>query len=83
MDITYQTIFVARFGGTVGKLICRIRVIRVDGQRLSFRHALARAAATYVSLLPCGIGLIMAAFDSEKRTLHDRICGTRVIWKKQ
>jgi uncharacterized RDD family membrane protein YckC len=25
------------------------------------------------------IGYIMAGFDDEKRTLHDRICDTRVI----
>jgi uncharacterized RDD family membrane protein YckC len=25
------------------------------------------------------IGYIMAAFDSQKRALHDRICDTRVI----
>jgi uncharacterized RDD family membrane protein YckC len=27
------------------------------------------------------IGYIMAAFDDEKRALHDRICSTRVIRK--
>jgi uncharacterized RDD family membrane protein YckC len=25
------------------------------------------------------IGYIMAAFDEEKRALHDRICSTRVV----
>jgi len=28
------------------------------------------------------IGYIMAAFDSEKRALHDHICDTRVIYAK-
>jgi uncharacterized RDD family membrane protein YckC len=28
-----------------------------------------------------GIGFIMAAFDDERRTLHDRICETRVVRK--
>jgi uncharacterized RDD family membrane protein YckC len=27
------------------------------------------------------IGFIMAAFDDQKRTLHDRICETRVVQK--
>jgi len=26
-----------------------------------------------------GSGFIMAGFDDQKRTLHDRICDTRVI----
>ncbi|PYS28021.1 MAG: RDD family protein, partial [Acidobacteria bacterium] len=27
------------------------------------------------------IGYIMAAFDPERRALHDRICNTRVVLK--
>ena len=30
-------------------------------------------------VLILGIGYIMAGFDEQKRTLHDRICDTRVI----
>lgn len=79
IDILYQTILVTRFGGTVGKLICRIRVTTPDGHRLTYMHSLARAFAKWVSVLPCGIGFVLAAFDSQKRALHDRICGTRVV----
>jgi uncharacterized RDD family membrane protein YckC len=28
------------------------------------------------------IGYIMAGFDNEKRALHDRVCDTRVIYKR-
>jgi uncharacterized RDD family membrane protein YckC len=28
------------------------------------------------------IGYIMAGFDEEKRALHDRVCDTRVIYKR-
>jgi uncharacterized RDD family membrane protein YckC len=28
------------------------------------------------------IGYIMAGFDDEKRALHDRVCDTRVIYKR-
>ena len=79
IDIAYQTVLVARFGGTIGKLICRVRVTTQEGNRPSYAHALARALAKWVSLLPCGIGFLLAAFDSQKRALHDRICGTRVV----
>lgn len=83
LDTAYETLLVANFGGTVGKLICRIRVVTADGQRLSLARSFGRALALWVSLLPCGLGYVMAAFDSQKRALHDRICGTRVIWAKQ
>ncbi len=37
-------------------------------------------AASFVAVLCCGI-YWMCAFDLEKRTMHDRICATRVIKK--
>jgi len=78
----YDMVLVAKYGGTVGKLICRLRVVTAEGQRLSYRRALGRSLAGWVSLLPCGLGFVFAAFDKEKHALHDLICNTRVIWKK-
>lgn len=83
LDTTYQVVLVTRYGGTVGKLLCGIRVITADGRRLTYAHSLARALAQYVSLLPCGLGFVLAAFDSQKRALHDMICNSRVIWTKK
>jgi hypothetical protein len=31
--------------------------------------------------MTCFIGYIIAAFDNEKRALHDHICTTRVVYK--
>jgi uncharacterized RDD family membrane protein YckC len=36
----------------------------------------------WISAFILMIGYIMAAFDSEKRALHDRICETRVIYSR-
>jgi uncharacterized RDD family membrane protein YckC len=79
LDTAYHVVLVTRYGGTIGKLLCGIRVITADGRRLSYVHSLGRALAQYVSLLPCGLGFILAAFDSQKRALHDIICNSRVI----
>ncbi|HET6371045.1 MAG TPA: RDD family protein, partial [Nitrospiria bacterium] len=43
--------------------------------------ACGRYFAEILSGIILCIGYIMAAFDDEKRALHDRICGTRVIKK--
>lgn len=83
IDTAYSAVLVTKFGGTLGKLICGIRVVTADGRRLTYAHSVGRALAQYVSLLPCGIGFLFAAFDSQKRALHDMICNTRVIWAKQ
>jgi uncharacterized RDD family membrane protein YckC len=79
LDTIYHVVLVTRYGGTIGKLLCGIRVVTADGRRLTYVHSLGRAFAQYVSLLPCGLGFILAAFDSQKRALHDRICNSRVI----
>jgi uncharacterized RDD family membrane protein YckC len=82
LSTIYEALMVARFGGTLGKLLCRIRVVTAQGERLGYGHAFLRALAQWASLLPCGLGYVLAAFDREKRALHDFLCNTRVIWPK-
>ena len=82
IDITYSVVLVTKCGGTLGKLIFGLRVITADGKRLSYKHSLARALAQWVSTIPCGLGFVLAAFDSQKRALHDMMCDTRVIRAK-
>jgi uncharacterized RDD family membrane protein YckC len=70
--------FLVNKGGTPGKLICGLRVIRASGAKISWGRAIGRVFARSLSSF-CFIGFLMAAWDEEKRTLHDRICDTRVI----
>ena len=77
--IAYMTYFTGRFGGTPGKMALKIKVVRADGSAVSYPLAAGRYFATMVSGLTFGIGYIMAIFDKEKKSLHDRICGTRVV----
>ena len=76
---TYETVFIGRFAATPGKLACRLKVVRPDGGRVSYLRALGRYGGTFISGIILCVGYLMAAFDDEKRTLHDRICDTRVI----
>lgn len=75
----YSTWFVGRFAATPGKMACGLRVVLPDGGRVTYMRAFARYFAEIVSGLILNIGYIMAAFDEEKRTLHDRMCDTRVV----
>lgn len=75
----YSTFFIGKFGGTPGKLICGLRVVSPDGYPISYGRAFGRFAAEIVTSLTLTIGYIIAAFDEEKRALHDRIASTRVI----
>lgn len=76
---SYTTYFVGRFGATPGKMACRLRIIMADGGKLTYLRALGRHFAEILSSITLGIGYIMAALDEEKRSLHDRVCDTRVI----
>jgi uncharacterized RDD family membrane protein YckC len=79
MGAGYATYFVGKFGATPGKMACRLRIVMADGGKVTYLRALGRHFAEILSSLTLMIGYIMAAFDEEKRTLHDRICDTRVI----
>lgn len=79
MEVAYRIFFVGAYGATPGKMACKIRIVNSDGSKLSYAKATGRAFAEYLSMLTCLIGYIMAGFDNERRSLHDRICDTRVI----
>ena len=77
----YDTWFVGKYGATPGKMACKLKIVVADGGRVSYSRALGRHFAKWLSSIILGIGFIMAVFDDERRTLHDRICETRVVRK--
>jgi uncharacterized RDD family membrane protein YckC len=79
--LSYETVMIGKFGATLGKMACKIKVVTPDGGRVSYMRALGRYFAKFLSGILCAIGYIIAAFDDEKRALHDRICNTRVVLK--
>jgi uncharacterized RDD family membrane protein YckC len=62
-----------------GMMAVGIGVADREGYRLSFGRALLRAMVWPLSILPLGLGLLMAIFDRESRTLHDYLAGTIVL----
>ncbi len=78
---TYETLMVGKYGATLGKMACGLKVVTPEGEPISYLKAFGRYFAKMLSYLICYIGCIMVGFDDEKRGLHDRICNTRVIFK--
>jgi uncharacterized RDD family membrane protein YckC len=81
LGVAYATFFVGKYGATPGKMALSLKVINPDGSKVSYMKAFGRHFAEFISGIIFLIGYIMAAFDDEKRALHDRICSTRVIRK--
>ena len=75
----YGIFFMGKFGATPGKMALRLRIVMSNGAKISWGRAVGRYFAEMLSSLTLGIGYIIAAFDDEKRALHDHICDTRVI----
>ena len=77
--VGYETLLIGKYGATLGKMACKIQVVTADGSRVSYLLAFGRYFAKMLSAFTLSIGYIIAAFDPERRTLHDRICNTRVV----
>ncbi|HWG58633.1 MAG TPA: RDD family protein [Candidatus Acidoferrales bacterium] len=78
----YEVLFLRYRGATPGKMALGLKVIRSDGESLGWGVSIGRYFMYLVSGLILLIGYIMAGFDGEKRALHDRVCDTRVIYKR-
>ncbi len=112
IEVSYFAILHGWTGQTIGKLVGHLRVVNLDGSRISWKKALARAvvylggmilfplgfliffvatavtALAYIGMIQCIAvawilaDIICALVDTRaQRSLHDRICATRVIYE--
>lgn len=79
IQITYQAILLGMRGQTLGKMAMKIKVVTPDGGKIGWGKAIGRPVAEILSSCMLAIGYIIAIWDPEKRALHDRLAGTRVI----
>jgi len=67
-------------GQTLGKMIAGVRVLADDSDTApDLGRSALRAAVWFVLALPAGLGLLSATFSPDRRGLHDRFAGTRVV----
>ena len=86
----YEVLFLRYRGATLGKMACGLRVVRSDGSSLGWGTSIGRfvmwnvvtSGIPYLNFILMVISGIMAGTDGEKRTLHDRVCDTRVVYKQ-
>jgi uncharacterized RDD family membrane protein YckC len=77
--VGYSIYFILKHEATPGKRLLGLRVVRADGSRVGAGRVWCRYGAEQLSGLIFLVGYVMAAFDEEKRTLHDYMCDTRVV----
>jgi uncharacterized RDD family membrane protein YckC len=67
-------------GQTMGKMAAGIKVVAVESRgTLNLGRALARQCLWAVLAAPAGLGLLPAILSRDRRGLHDRLAGTRVV----
>jgi uncharacterized RDD family membrane protein YckC len=67
-------------GLTIGKWAAGLRIERTNGEPVGIGRACLRHFVGYpLSLIPLGLGFVVAALSSRGRTLHDLIAGTIVV----
>lgn len=79
LSIAYSVFMIGKYGATLGKMAMGIKVIRSSGAPFGYMLALGRWFAQILNVLTFLVGYLMAIWDKEKRGLHDRVCGTRVV----
>jgi uncharacterized RDD family membrane protein YckC len=75
----YFAAFWLRSGQTLAMKTWRIRLVTVDGGRLTLKQAGLRFVLALLGLLLAGAGFWWALFDRDRQFLHDRLAGTRLI----
>jgi uncharacterized RDD family membrane protein YckC len=75
----YDTIFIGTWGATPGKMLCKMRVVRPGGDRISYLRAFGRYFVKILGAVAFCISYANIASDPERRGPHDSICSTRVI----
>lgn len=81
MHFLYHVLLNGTFGATLGKMIIGAKIVKLDGDRLSYGRAALRYLGARISDI-CYIGYFFVAFRDDKRALHDLIASTRVIYKR-
>ena len=80
LGIFYITWFVGKFGATPGKMAFKLKIVKSSGAKLGYGQAFGRYCGEFIVVfLTLMIGYLFGLFDAQKRTLHDRLCNTRVI----
>jgi uncharacterized RDD family membrane protein YckC len=78
-DAVYFIAFWSTTGQTLGMRALRLRVVRVDGQPLSWVTGLLRYVGYILSFVALCLGLLWIIWDPNKQGWHDKIANTVVV----
>ena len=76
VGIVYLAFFLIVAGATPGMKYARLELRTLGGEKPNRNQRCGRMAAMLLSLLPVGLGAVLALFDEQHLCWHDRLSGT-------
>ena len=67
-------------GQTIGQSLSGVRVVRLNGRRMTFLSGIRRLLGYLACLLSLGIGFLWVLIDDRRQGWHDKFAGTCVIY---
>lgn len=65
--------------GSFGKKLCRLVVVDIDGERLSYLNALLRSIGKAISVFIIYLGFLSILFTEHRQAVHDMLAKTYVV----
>lgn len=79
VEIVYYTYLHGDTGQTVGKLLCGLKVVDLQGRTIGYRRAFQRWVGYVLSYLVFGLGFFWVAVDRKSQGWHDKIAKSYVV----
>ena len=67
--------------GTIGKIVTGIKVVDIEGNKITWKIASVRYIGRIISFLLCFGGFLIVPFSPKKQGLHDMLAGCLVVNK--
>ncbi len=78
--LCYAPLFIWKWGATPGKMVCKLKVVKTDYQKVGFWRALLRETfAKWISSFFFNLGYFWMFLNKQRMTWHDEIAQTVVV----
>jgi uncharacterized RDD family membrane protein YckC len=78
--LSYNIFFWTFSGSSPGKSIMGIRIVPLNGKKISLWRGLLRYLGYYISAIPFGLGFLWIIIDNRRMAWHDKLSRTCVIY---
>jgi len=83
IKLIYHTIFTSLYGGSIGKILVKIKVINVeDFSMINLWTSVIRSFIRLFSESIFYLGFLWAFFEENKQSWHDKVANTIVVYAK-